>query len=79
MADTDESLVSSRFSREIEVSVSVSISYKGFPESQSQSRSRVSNFALTDDTFPNLLLSKNLEKFEISRKFESLSLDLDLV
>ena len=79
IADTDESLVSSRFSREIEVSVSVSISYKGFPESQSQSRSRVSNLALTDDTFPNLLLSKNLEKFEISRKFESLSLDLDLV
>ena len=79
VTDTDENLVSSRFSREMEVSVSVSISNKGYPESQSQSRSRVSNLAMTGDTFPNLLLSKNLEKFEISRRFESLSLDLDLV
>ena len=39
--DTDESLVSSRFSREMRLSVSVSVSYKGLSESQSQSRSRI--------------------------------------
>ena len=57
-SDTDETLVSSRVSRDSRVSVSVSDSYNAFLQSRSQSQSRIRSFTFDDVTGRESLFSK---------------------
>ena len=66
--DTDETLVSSRVSRDFRVSVSVSDSYKPFSKSRSRTRSRIYTFTIDDVTSIKTLcksLGLSLESREI--------------
>ena len=58
ISDTDETLVSSRVSRDSRVSVSVSDSYNAFLQSRSQSQSRIRSFTFDDVTGRESLCSK---------------------
>ena len=58
LPDTDETLVSSRVSRDSRVSVSVSDSYNAFLQSRSQSQSSIRSFTFDDVTGRESLCSK---------------------